>query len=54
MHLTTVRYLIKALLNESQFIENFLLKCGYLMSCLETDDISIGAVMLESNEILVQ
>ena len=48
------RKLIKALLTKRKLTDKFRLKRGNLKTCLETDDVTTDAVMLESNEILVE
>jgi len=54
MQFTTVRNLIKALLTKRKLTGKFRLKRGNFKACLETDDVTTDAVMLESNEILVE
>jgi hypothetical protein len=45
MQFTTARNLIKALLTKRKLTGNFLSKLGNFKICLETDEVSIDAVM---------
>jgi hypothetical protein len=45
MQFTNVRNLIKALLTKRKFTGNFLSKLGQFKARLETEDVSIDAVM---------